>query len=77
MYSEPNEYLQHIIAMTNMKPHTNEELWAESSNFLAVNLYGRSIFGTCGLVLLLLVCESRGCSSGCVHAGALGVTCHL
>jgi len=40
-----NEYLQHVIKNTNMKCLTPEYAYDEECNFLAANLYAKSIFG--------------------------------
>merc|ERR1712083_654101 len=49
------EYLQHIIEITNMKcltPMTNLSKMQSSGQFLAANLYAKSIFGEDALINL-------------------------
>lgn len=48
--AELDEFLEHIIAMTNMRCLTPQSALGGASSFLAANLYAKSIFGEDALV---------------------------
>jgi coatomer subunit beta len=48
--AEPTDFLQHIIASTNMKCLTPPSALEGDCGFLAANLYARSVFGEDALV---------------------------
>lgn len=43
--TELEEYLQHLLKVTNMKCLTPETALSGDCNYLAANLYARSVFG--------------------------------
>jgi hypothetical protein len=63
--TELEEYLQHLLKVTNMKCLTPESALAGECNYLAVNLYARSVFGEDALANLSIEKLADGSVSGC------------
>lgn len=66
-YSDPREYLQHVMKATNMSCLTPEGAVSGDCDFLSANMYARSLFGElCSKVPAkfgnLTLCR-RGCFS--------------
>jgi len=65
--SDLNDYLDHIVKITNMKCLTPEAALSGSCVFLAANLYARSIFGEDALLNLSIEKVSTGKISGYIR----------
>jgi Coatomer beta subunit appendage platform len=50
-YSDPREYLSHIMKATNMSCLTPEGALSGDCDFLSANMYARSLFGKFVLIL--------------------------
>jgi len=64
------EYLNHLLRVTNMKCLTSEAALAGECNYLAVNLYARSVFGEDALANLSIEKLSDGQLTGHVRIRA-------
>eukprot|EP00475_Leptophrys_vorax_P002365 TRINITY_DN11320_c0_g1_i3.p2 TRINITY_DN11320_c0_g1~~TRINITY_DN11320_c0_g1_i3.p2 ORF type:complete len:421 (-),score=48.83 TRINITY_DN11320_c0_g1_i3:147-1367(-) len=64
---DPHEFLQHIVASTNMKCLTPPSQLAGDSGFLAANLYAKSVFGEDALVNLSVERQADGKLAGYIR----------
>merc|ERR1711937_157331 len=62
-----DEYLQHVISITNMKCLTPQSTLTGKSEFLAANLYARSIFGEDALLNLSVEYSKSGKIGGYIR----------
>jgi len=62
-----NEYLEHVTKITNMRCMTNDNSMSGSCNFLAANLYARSIFGEDALLNMSVEKQSSGKITGYIR----------
>lgn len=62
-----NEYLEHILKITNMACMTPQAIMSGSCKFLAANLYARSIFGEDALLNLSVEAQEGGKISGYIR----------
>jgi len=62
-----NDYLSHILSITNMKCMTPQATLSGSCAFLAANLYARSIFGEDALLNLSVERQSTGKIEGYIR----------
>ncbi|GJP57401.1 hypothetical protein CLOP_g5 [Closterium sp. NIES-67] len=65
--SDTNEFLQHIVASTNMKCLTPPSQLAGDCGFLAANLYAKSVFGEDALVNVSVEKQSDGKLAGYIR----------
>ena len=54
--SDPRDFLQHLIALTNMRVLNSEHSRAGKAEFVAANLYAKSIFGASLFRLFVCCC---------------------
>jgi coatomer subunit beta len=62
-----NEYLDHVLAITNMKCMTPQNTMSGSAAFLAANLYARSMFGEDALLNLSVEKQKSGKVGGYIR----------
>jgi len=62
-----NEYLEHVLAITNMKCMTPQQTMTGSAAFLAANLYARSMFGEDALLNLSVEKQKTGKVGGYIR----------
>ena len=55
LYSDPREYLQHVMKVTNMSCLTPEGATSGDCDFLSANMYARSLFGASHPLFVALV----------------------